>query len=231
MKKNGGTILFAVLGVLFIFATVCIFLLADFPRTVLYGWSLSFVLFSEILLFGGLLILNRVSVGPNGVFIRSGVAVVLTMYFFATVFSSLFSGLFVLVNKFLLVQVIIFAVAAALIALLVFFSAKVNQSDKNTQDNRKWMEYNELKVYKLMTEAVNAPYKDRLSSLYEAMHYSDKTVFTSVDESISGGVGTLEQLLQSEVKSDESILKTIDALSSQLSQRKVEASQLKRGGF
>lgn len=225
-------LLIGIIGFLLIAITCCIFFLFGFEKTAARILALCFVLFSEILLFVGLLILSFYNDLVNQVFIRSGVIGVLSLYFASTVTLSLFSHAFSdSVTPLVLTEIIFLAVMLIVLTLLLFFSLRINHSDAKAISERKLMQICEKRIYDLLVDPKNQGFETKLKKLYETIKYSDKIGSSSVDEKIVGAIMRLEKGLESPDQKDENSETILDEITAFVSQRTMEIAENKRGGF
>jgi len=135
MNKSGILPLLAV-GVIFIGLTLAVFFLLEIEQIAISFWALGFLLLSEVVFIGGLIIL-RVSDSPsNGVFLKAGVTSSLILYFIATLITVLISGIFTeRVNTFILIQIGIISFFLVAIIMLALFSKNI--ANRNAIDAEK----------------------------------------------------------------------------------------------
>ncbi len=229
MKKNETSGLLAVIGCVMFIVTISVYFLAT-QRTAADSWALAFVLLAECVFIGGLFWLKGYQPAANKVFIRSGLTSVLVLYFLITGAFSLFSGVFRSnLKMFVLIQILIAGAFIILAALIVVFSQRTNSVDSKTFQSMKQLEDCEAIVFRLLNDAKYKAYKKQLNTVYEAIHYRDKTVCASLDEEISEKLIYLEKVLDTE--ETEAIEGVFDEIDSLMKQRKQESSNQGREGF
>lgn len=130
MQLNSRAKTLVLIGVIFIIATNLIFLLSKngemLPNTSL---GFLFIVFSEIILFFGLAILEIISEKGDQVFIRSGAGTVLIIYATLVFLSSIvYMNLpIVELSIFLIIQIIMFIFAISLELIIITASKSIKQ--------------------------------------------------------------------------------------------------------
>ena len=124
MRSKNGIIAIGSIGVIIIAFTLAVFFLREIERIPVNNWALAFLLLSEAVLFGGLIGLRLIGTRHNKAFLRAGVASSLSLYFAATLISTLFAGMFrENLNTFILIQLAIVAMFA-IVTIAVFASSR-----------------------------------------------------------------------------------------------------------
>jgi Na+/proline symporter len=129
-----GAIPTGVIGIIVIAFSLAAFFLLDIETSAVNVWALTFLLLSECVLFGGLMGLQFLRARHSNVFLRTGTATALFLYFAATVISVFFAGLFKeKLNTFILIELTIIALFA-IVAISVFaFSRMIeHRSEEDT---------------------------------------------------------------------------------------------------
>lgn len=231
MKKNVNIMLLGVVDLLLIIITLCIFFLFNFEKSDVNYIGLSFVLFSEVLLFVQSCVLKINSLRTNSVFIISGSSYISVVYIIVTAVLCLFSGSFENhVGSFVLLEVIAFAILFIVYLFVAMFSNRINSTERKIKQTRALIQTCESKIYALLLNAKYKSYETQLNDIYENIKYSDKTAALSTDEKILNNIVKLEEELNSnaETNSVNELLTEIKAL---LAVRKTELTEAKRGGF
>jgi len=131
---NKNILPIAVIGVIIIALTVAAFLLLDIERSPLNYWAFAFLLLSEVVLFGGLLMLRFSNAYYSGLFLKSGTVSALFLYFIITLISLVLTR-WIGVNGFILVQLCIVALFAVILVVIVVYSQKIEQQTHRDLDN------------------------------------------------------------------------------------------------
>lgn len=232
MKKKISAISIGIISIIVIAVTLSIFFMLDFEKTLVSWWALFFVLLSEIILFSGIWVTSLFRDLPNKVFIRSGLNSILLLYFFATVVTSLFSGMLKdNVNLFVIIEIVIIAISLIIITILLQFSIRINSTDQKIISDRKLMQICEKRIYDLLVESKNKGFETQLNNAYEKIKYCDKIGASSVDEKIVGSIMKLENQLKTTNIAENDIKSVFEDITSLLSQRNMEIADSKRGGF
>lgn len=130
MQLNSRAKTLVLIGGIFIIATNLIFLLSKngemLPNT---SWGFLFIVFSEIILFFGLAILEIISEKVDQVFIRSGAGTVLIIYAILVFLSSIIYMNLPIVESsiFLIIQIIMFVFAISLEIIIITASKSIKQ--------------------------------------------------------------------------------------------------------
>jgi len=130
---NKNILPIAIIGVIIIALTVAAFFLLDIERTTLNYWAFAFLVLSEVVLFGGLLMLRFSNAYYSSLFLKSGIASALFLYFFTTLISMVLAR-WLGVNGFVLVQLGIVALFAVILIIIVVFSQKIEHQTHRDLD-------------------------------------------------------------------------------------------------
>ena len=136
MTKKSAILPIVIVGLIVVGITVAGFLLLDFEATAVNTWALVFLLFSEVVLFGGLIAIRLKSAGHAPVFMKAGVSTALFIYFFTTVVITFLSRFFrANVNAYVFLQLATAAFFAIIVVSILAFSRSINR--RNELDSEK----------------------------------------------------------------------------------------------
>ena len=133
MRNKNGIFSIGIIGLIVIVFSLAAFFLLDIEKISVHIWALTFLLLSEIVLFGGLIGLRFTGGNSSIVFLRSGISTALLLYFAATLVSVFFSGMFKeKLNTFILIELAIIVLFSIIIISILAWSrgiARRNEAD------------------------------------------------------------------------------------------------------
>lgn len=179
MKHRSKLLLNGLIGVIVIAATLVIFF-AGFnnaqKQTIDY-LSLTFVLISEVALFGAMLALIGFNNSTNKVVLCSGILSALVIYWLVTIFVSIFfSPVFRdNTNGFVTTNIIIIAITAIVVIVLFMAAAGIKKKDESTFQAGLILQDCESMVFSMLNNKDCEKIASQLNSLYEELKFSDKS--------------------------------------------------------
>jgi len=130
MRKEKGFAAIAAIGIIVISFTLAAFFLLEIEHVSVNIWALTFLLLSESVLFGGIILLRNIGTFQNKVFLRAGVTVSLSLYFLATLICSLFSGALInSLNTFILMNIAIIAFVSITLTSIISLSHRIGRNN------------------------------------------------------------------------------------------------------
>lgn len=166
------------MGLIVIAMTLLIFFLgfSKQPKIFIDYISLIFIIFSEVILFGGMILVLYNGAKVNKIIMRAGVISTLFLYWIFTILTSVFFKLMFNdnVSTFVIIQFMAIAIVAIIIISLVIFASQVERSNSRAMDSRVWMQESESIILSLKLDSKLTPYMNILDQLYEELKYSDK---------------------------------------------------------
>ena len=136
MQIRNGVLPIGIIGIIVVAFSLAVFFLLGIEKTAVNVWALTFLLLSEIVLFGGLIGLRFTGANHSKVFLKSGVTVTLLLYFVATLISALFAGAFKEnLNTFILIELAIIVLFA--ITIISIFACSRGIACRNETDMAK----------------------------------------------------------------------------------------------
>lgn len=202
MSHTAKTALLWIAGALIFIITMIVFFIVPFSKTVLDYAGVLFVLFAEVMLFGGtMLIVVRVK---NNLILQAGIPSALFVYwvitvvtasFYKPVFGNHLSG-------FVITQIVIVILASA--ALFgIFYAGSRNHERPSDIENGDILQSCQEAIFILCNNQNYKEYAQLLNDLYEAIKYSDKTVSIPEKESeISNQIEFLADIIPQADKSE-----------------------------
>lgn len=218
------------IGAVVMVATIAIFVAIHpmiFPSTIL---GLCFALYSEVVLFGGFVLVDMLSRRTSTLLSWSGVGVTVGIYGGIVFASSILLMLIrtTHVSWFAILQIVIFVVAFAVILVIASFSARTRERDSKT----------------LLAGAMIQNFRDRLvllaertgdgsemRRLAEELRYVDSSVSVDADVEIDRVISHWESIADTEEIDDEECGKAIKDLDFLIKKRNLQAKALKQGSI
>lgn len=229
MKKQNKLVI-AAIGFLVILLTVVGFFLLNITKDALHYWALTFLLFAQIMFFGGLVTINSLSERHNALFSKIGITVTLSLYLFVVIISLFFTNNFSKnLNGFIFMELLFVILLAVLILVTTIVSKNIANNDQATFAKQVFISTCEIRINNLLI--ANKEYEKGLKKLYEDIKFSDKVGITSIDETVGDQITQLEKDLQLKEKSNEEINQQIQTLIILIKQRNEEMKIQKRGKF
>jgi len=129
MKSKNIVMPTGIIGIIVIILSLAVFFLLNIEKNAVNNWALTFLLLSEVALFGGLIWLRFSSARYGKVFLNAGIGTTLILYFITTLISVLFTGMFrEKPNTFVLIELVIIAVFAIISVSIITSSHRVERS-------------------------------------------------------------------------------------------------------
>ena len=230
MSKRENVI--TISGILIIILTVFLFFLLTVDRPLLVCTSFGFILCAEIVLFGGLLFIEKIAKSTFQIIFRSGVGFVLTAYSILSIFISLVAANSKLIDLKLLwaLHAVLFVITLILVMLFYVFAERVRKSNNVVSGTATMVNDILGRINMLKSDENNREYAPMLNSIADKFYFSDISTIVSADGEIDKQVTILETALRQSEDSDKTsisaILKNIDTL---INRRKIEVANTKRG--
>lgn len=229
-KMKDRTKVASIIGGVVVVATILIFVLSSywiFPSSII---GLFFLLYSEIVFFGGFAVIEYWAPKSSGVMTRAGLGTTIGTYAVVVFVSSIIymNTHIVRYRGFLVLQIILFVlvVAASLIIALSSKTKAVHDSRVLTADAMVRSFVDELTDIKNKVEK-----KDKIDKLIEAMRYSDTSSMVDVDVEIDETIAELKSIVFAEEFDESEADKNIDKIELLIKKRKLQTKSLKQGGI
>lgn len=227
--KEKRSIAIGGIGIVFLLASVILFIITredGVKISEILGFG--FMIYAELVVFGGLIAIECIANKNSQIMIRSGLGGTLTLYGIIT-----FSIAFVYmclktdgVKFFLIIQILLFAVASALLIAFYVTSQSIKKSDDKILNAvaRVSDMIDDLSLLK-----TQGRYGKQLDKLIEDLKYSDTSSSVDVDDEIEMKIAKLELEFAKEENSEiDGVIEEIAAL---IKKRKVQVRNKKIGGI
>lgn len=218
------------IGAAVLAATIVVFVIIRpemFPSTVL---GLGFLLYSEIVLFGGFALIDSFSGKTSKLLWWSGAGTLTGVYGLVVFASSLIYLLrrTVFVQGFLILQVILLVVAAALCLIVGGFSVSIKRKDAQTLQAGAVIQYvmDQLALVKEQTGR-----GAELDRLIEAVRFSDPSVSVDADVEIYDAIARLQELAGASEPEGGEFEKAVQNMEFLIKKRNLQAKASKQGGI
>lgn len=225
------------IGLIVFIITLVVFFLGytSYVKEAVDWLALTFVLISEIALFGGITVILIRKNTSSQMLIMSGIISTLFIYWIAATVLSIFSrNIFNgSVRGFATTQIIILAIALIISISLYAAAINVKENDAKLKASRLIMRECENLAFSLKSNVNFNAYSSMLSKIYEEVKYSDKTRSVDKDQNIYSKIEELRALLlnnESESKVQD-ISKMVDEIVLLIKERNASILQLNQGGF
>jgi len=237
MSHKSKTIAIIGISLIILIVTLVVFFLGytNHPNKVIDWIGLTFVLISEIALFGGTTaILLRKYTGSQKLFVL-GIFSILCIYFTITCILSIFSkNIFENnVRGFTTTQIIIMAIVLIISILLYTIGISVTEKDSKIMYSRLIMKDCESLAFSLKSNAKFHVYFSLLNKIYEEIKYSDKTKSINEEQAIYDKINKLEEVLSNNKSNPkvEDISIIVDEIVLLIKKRNLSVLQLNQGEF
>ncbi len=231
MNKRGKTILIS--GIIMFAITIFVFFMMTKDRVATTWISLLFLLFAEITLFGGLIIIEYLAEKTSQIVIRAGCGFILVAYSIISIIVSMYYIISVKESVKLLMTIQVVLLGIAVILFIVFYTTSVSvkvSSDKVINATVKVSSVID-KLNLLSQDVSNVKYKKQIEKIAEDLKFTDISTLVSCDEKIECKLSCLELTLFSEDEIKESeVPKILEEMLMLINERKIEVSKTKFGG-
>lgn len=235
MSNKAKTLANSVIAAIVIIITLKVFLSinAVSARTAIDWYALIFVLISEAVLFGGIILTTTGKIVINSMLLRVGVITTLSIYWIASIVVSTFGRDIFMGNTggFVTAHMILCAIAAVIIIVLWMFASSISAKDEKLANSGVIMRNCEELAFSLKSNKAHSEHHELLNKLYEEIKYSDKTASTDKDSVIYGQLTELAGTLNSSNDSIvQDVFKAVDAIILSIKERNMSVRNLKQGG-
>lgn len=226
--------LFLLCGIITIITTLVISLACITNWTGVTGWSFATMLWSEIVLFGGLACTESVSQNSDQIITRSTLYIIISFYSICNFLLSIayISHPFLKESStsFTVLQVIMLAIATTSIAISIMASKGVRQSNEQTMKAVRTTEAMVERLKKLSACPECERYASTLKSLSENLRFTDTSKLVAEDADISNLISTIEVEINCiDDQSHEKIKSLMARLSAAISQRQISLDAANKG--
>ncbi|NFG62001.1 hypothetical protein [Clostridium sp. CMCC3677] len=231
---NNRVKLFSIIGILIEILTVFLFFMLTKDRTSIVWLCLIFMILSELILFGGYILIEYIAQKSSQIIIRAGVGTTLFGYWIISFVTSL---VFINLEKdfikyFISLQLIFIILETILIISLITGANKVKQDSDKVLQATGYINTFIDRINLLKNNINNNKYKKLLEKIYDDLRYSDTSTIVPSDSELETKITNLEiALLNSDdVKSDK-VTELIEEIFILINKRKAEVKNAKLGGI
>ncbi len=228
MKNRVGVI--SIIGALILFITVVIFILSHpviFPSTII---GFAFLLYSEIVFFGGGVLIEYFSAKSSGIITRVGLGMTIGIYAIIVFISSLiFMNLhLVYYSGFIIGQSLLFVCVITVGLVISVISRNRYLRDSKILKSKAMMRtvVDELNLIK---EKSNN--KALVDQLIESIKYSDTSSMTDIEFKIDEAIKQLKSIVSAVPIDDRQFSKEVETIDDLIKNRNIKLNQLKQGGL
>lgn len=229
-KQSKMLNILVIIGILDLIVTIAIFAILRNPEgnsSQILGFC--FMIFAEIVLFGGLIALDIASNNTSKIILRTGCGFTLAIYSFLVFASSL---IFIIkdtaeIKNFWVLQIILFFFATILFTIFYTVARHVLETDNEVLSSL--ARVNEMADNLKLLET-NHKYGKQLFMLGENLSFTDTSSFAQVDDEIEAKISKIELLFARDENSEE-VEPLIEEIALLIKKRKVQVRNQKVGGL
>lgn len=195
-------------------------------------WAFSMILFSEIVFFGGLILLERASEGTAQVITRSIISTLLFSYLIVNViFSTICIVFFKESNKtFVVLEVIFVAILAIGVVVSLVASKSIYKSNEKTMRAVTNIDGLIIRLNKLAESPVCEAYAVALKKISDGLRFTDISVNVSEDREIEDLISSIEiEVADNEELDSKKFNSNMIHLNSLIAKRKIATVECKKG--
>lgn len=229
---NRRAIAISISGVIILFATIIISVLCIDDWSGLTGWAFGVMLWSEIVFFGGLVLVEWAAEKTEQIIIRSSIYALISAYTAVNIpVSVLYIAFFKeAIISFAIIEIVLLSIIVIAISVFLAASNGVRQSSENIMANRMNIELMIERLNKLAVEPGCDAYSSVLKRLSDDLRFSGLSTSVSEDVEIDKAISAIEIEIGGEGEtSSEGIKATMIRLNSLIAQRKLAAGAAKKG--
>lgn len=215
-----GTIVFA--------ATCIIFLISGMEIYVSTILGISFLLYSELVFFGGFVLVEYLVNKSSQILTRAGVGIFIEGYAIIVFLAS-----FIYINfldsyfrEFLIFQIILLVATVA--AVLIIINASKTAKDKDIEILQAGLRIQEF-VDRLTLIKESFDKKTDIDKLIDEIQYSDKSATVDADKELNEAILNLEDIVKAEEVDISEFNKQVKEIHLLITKRKVQVKNLKQG--
>lgn len=233
MNRRSNTLLSA--GTIIIVVTIIVSCLCIKDWSGLTPLGMAFMVWAELALFGGLILVEKISENTEQTMLRASYLVILPVY---STCAFIVSAVFIIWLKdwiiaFIIVHLILAAIAAILLIVFSTASKSVYSSNVKTINATNQIGNYVSRLAALVTIMGNSEYIPAVKKAAENLRFTDTSTVVQVDYDIENIISDLEVEFSKETTSQSiDIIKgKITQLNSLIAKRKIETATVKKGGF
>lgn len=219
-----------IIGCICLVATIVIFALAHpviLPSTIV---GFVFMLYAEVVFFCGFLFVDFLAKRASGILSRAGVGVTIAGYSVLVFVTSLLYLLYrsFYVRWFVILQIIFFVVAFAIVAILSSFAKAAEVSDSKILQADAMIS-NFITELSMIKEKVED--KSIIDKIIASMRFSDTSVMVDCDVEIDEKISHLKSLVEDGQTESDDYKKIVKEIEFLIKKRNLQAKNTKQGGI
>lgn len=219
-----------IIGAVVLIASITVFVIIHpviAPSTIL---GLCFLLYSEVVLFGGFVLVDMLSARASKLLLWSGVGTSIGIYGAIVFISSL---IFMVtktahVQTFLVLQIILLVIVLAICLIVGNFSVNVKEKDNKVLRAGASLQYILDQLMLIKERTIRKADIDRLT---EAISYADTSVAVDADVEIADAIARLEEIVNTDDFDSEGFDKTVQNIEFLIKKRTLQARAAKQGSI
>lgn len=216
-------------GVVFL-ATIAIYSIIHpsvFPSTVL---GLCFLIYAEIVFFGGLALIDFFSRKSSGLLLWSGAGVPIGIYAVVVFLSSLvfISTQTIAIQGFLVLQIVLLVIAAAICLVTGSLSIGAKKRDEKELEAGRTVQY---AIDRLMLIREQTDKKADVDRLIDGLRFSDTSVTVDADAELGDAIAALQSPAAAEETGEDEFSKALQGIEFLIKRRNLQTRVSKQGGI
>lgn len=230
MKRRSITI--SISGLITLIATIITFTLCIDDWSGLTGWAFSTMLLTEVIFFGGLVLVERVAERTEQIIARSTLYALLSAYAVINIpVSIIYMAFFKAANtSFAVFEVILLSIFVIAVVVSLATSKSIRHSNDNTMNTVAAIEALIDRLNRLAVSPQCNAYSALLKKLSDDLRFTDISASVPEDAEIDGIISVIEVELSNENEnSAETVKSALVRLNTLIAQRKLTASACKKG--
>ena len=222
-------ILLIIGGVVFL-ATIAIYSIIHpgvFPSTVL---GLCFLLYAEIVFFGGLALIDFCSRKSSGLLLWSGAGIPIGIYAVVVFLSSLvfISTQTIVIQGFLVLQIVLLVIAAAICLIIGSFSNGVKKRDEKELEAGRTVQH---AIDRLMLIREQTDKKADVDRLIDGLRFSDTSVTVDADAELGDAIAALQSPAAEKETGEDEFARALQGIEFLIKRRNLQTRVSKQGGI
>ena len=208
-------------------------------RLVITAWDIprwtafSFILFAELVFFGGLYVLDFAAEKTEQLFSRAGIITALSAYAVVSIGISicLARSLSFRLSRFWALQIVVLAVAAVACILILSAGKRIYESEHEKVASVALLQDHVNRLSEIAADEKAGRYGKAIGKLAEALSFTDTSRTVETDDAIADCVSSLELLFSDGAPDEEKIDAACKRLDFLIRKRSIEISPAQRGKF
>lgn len=226
----------SIIGTFVLMVTLMVFFINKEEDVVTSSIGITFIILSEIALFGATTIIQLNNKIKDKTLITSGIVSTLTIYWIGTVLIEVFLSktLKEKIPIFFTIEILLFAIIVVINICLYAAAQKLGNKDEKTLESMKSIKKSENLAFMMKSDESLKMYSKGLDDIYEALRYSDPIGTTSYEDKIYSSLQELNEVLKNCSKRQEHIDEAEEKMifiKNLIKQRNLEVKNIKGGEY